>query len=225
MCVHTDASVEAHCHPGHALAPEGALRVHTVSVHTHPWSFTLVNVYAHAPTRVQQVSRFTDALEAPVFVDAQPVQAHVSDQALVLVLTVLAICRDLKASVADTVEASLGVHTAPVITDPTICHALVQISALGAGGGGLKPNRTLTDVGARCVQTFSVNTGVSITLIIVDALSSTVQPEAHVTLAPVPDGARHRDTPAVQTQVPVGLAHVGDVLRLDNHRAWWRLQR
>lgn len=89
--VHTDASVEPHRHPRHTLTPEGALRVHTVSVHAHPRSLTLINVYTHAPARVQQISRFTDAFETSIFIYAQPVQAHVSDQALVLVLTVLAI--------------------------------------------------------------------------------------------------------------------------------------
>lgn len=225
VCVDTDTSVQAHCHPRHALTPEGALGVHTVSVHAHPRSLTLINVYTHAPSGVQQIPRFTDALEAPIFIYAQPVQAHVSDQTLVLVLTVLAVCRDLKASVADTVEAPLSVHTAPVVTDSTVGHTLVQISALGPGGRGLKASGTLTDVGAGRVHTFSVHTGVSLALIVIDALSSTVQPEAHVTLTPVAEGAGHWDAPAVQTQVPVGLAHVGDVLSLDDHRSWLWLQR
>lgn len=69
-----------------------------------------------------------------------------------------------------------------------------------------------------------MNTRVSLTLIVIDALSASVQPEAHVTLAPVADGTGHRDTPAVQTEVPVGLAHVGDVLCLNYHRAWRWLQ-
>lgn len=41
--------------------------------------------YTHAPTAVQQESRFTDAFEAAVFVDTQSIEAHVSDQTLVLV--------------------------------------------------------------------------------------------------------------------------------------------
>lgn len=41
--------------------------------------------YTHAPAAVQQESRFADAFEAAVFVDAQPVKAHVPDQTLVLV--------------------------------------------------------------------------------------------------------------------------------------------
>lgn len=146
MRIHTDASVQSHCHPGHTLTPEGALGVHTVTVHAHPGSLTLINIYTHASTCVQQISRLADALEAPVFVYAQPIQAHVSDQTLVLVLTVLPICRDLKASVAHTVEAPLSVHTTPVVTDSTIRYALVQISALGPCGCGLEACRTLTDV-------------------------------------------------------------------------------
>lgn len=41
--------------------------------------------YTHAPAAVQQESRFADAFVAAVFVDAQPVKAHVPDQTLVLV--------------------------------------------------------------------------------------------------------------------------------------------
>lgn len=48
-----------------------------------------------------------------------------------------------------------------------------------------------------------------------EALSSVIQLEAHVALTAVPD-ARHGDTPAVLAEGAVGLAHVGDVLGLDN---------
>lgn len=50
-------------------------------VGTRLWKLT----YTHAPTAVQQESRFTDAFEAAVFVDTQSVKAHVPDQTLVLV--------------------------------------------------------------------------------------------------------------------------------------------
>lgn len=45
------------------------------------------------------------------------------------------------------------------------------------------------------------------------ALSSSIQPVSHVALAAISDPSRHGDTPAIQTEVAVGLAHVGDVLR------------
>lgn len=92
MCVNTDASIQAHCHPGHTLTAEGSLRVDAVAIHTHAWSLTLIDIYTHASTGVQQVSRFTDAFEAAVFIDTQSIEAHVPDQTLVLVLTVFAIC-------------------------------------------------------------------------------------------------------------------------------------
>ena len=43
------------------------------------------------------------------------------------------------------------------------------------------------------------------------ALSSPIQPESHVALAAISDPPGHGDTPAIQTEVAVGLAHVGDV--------------
>lgn len=92
MCVDADATIQAHGHPGHTLTAEGSLRVDTVSVHTHARSLTLINVYTHASTGVQQESRFTNAFEAAIFIDAQTIEAHVPDQTLVLVLAVFAIC-------------------------------------------------------------------------------------------------------------------------------------
>lgn len=44
-------------------------------------------------------------------------------------------------------------------------------------------------------------------------LSSPIQPVSHVALAAISDPSGHGDTPAIQTEVAVGLAHVGDVLR------------
>ena len=42
-------------------------------------------------------------------------------------LAVLPIGGDLKAGVADTVEAAVSVHTAPVVTDTTVSDAFIQI--------------------------------------------------------------------------------------------------
>lgn len=219
MCVDTDTPIQAHGHPSHTLAAEGALGVHTVAVHAHPWSLTLINVYTHASTGVQQESRFTDTFEASVFVDAQSIQTHVPDETFILILAVFAVCGDFKSSVAHTVETTLSVNAAAVVADTTICHTFIQISALGPGRRGLESSRTLADVRAWVVDTFSMSTWVSVTLIIIDALPPAVHLEAHVALTAVSD-AGHRDAPAVQTQVAIGLAHVGDVLSLDN---WWRL--
>lgn len=44
------------------------------------------------------------------------------------------------------------------------------------------------------------------------ALPSPIQPVAHVALAAISDPSRHGDTPAIYTEVAVGLAPVGDVL-------------
>lgn len=44
------------------------------------------------------------------------------------------------------------------------------------------------------------------------ALSSPIQPESHVALAAISDPPGRGDAPAVQTEVAVGLADVGDVL-------------
>lgn len=43
------------------------------------------HTYTHASTGVQQVSRFTDAFEAAIFIDTQSVEAHIPDQTLVLI--------------------------------------------------------------------------------------------------------------------------------------------
>lgn len=48
-----------------------------------------------------------------------------------------------------------------------------------------------------------------------NALSSSIQPEAHVALTPITNTG-HGNTPAIQAEVAVGLAHVGDILGLDN---------
>lgn len=47
------------------------------------------------------------------------------------------------------------------------------------------------------------------------ALSSSIQLEAHVALTTI-SNARHGDAPAIQAEVTEGLTHVGDVLREDN---------
>ena len=44
-----------------------------------------IRTYTHASACHQQEARFTDTFEAAVLVDTQPVQTHVSDQALILV--------------------------------------------------------------------------------------------------------------------------------------------
>ena len=44
---HTDAAIETHGQPGHALTPEGALGVDTVAVHAHPLGLALIDVYQH----------------------------------------------------------------------------------------------------------------------------------------------------------------------------------
>lgn len=91
MCVHADASVQAYGQPRHTLTAEGALRVDTAAVHTHPRSLTLIDVYTEASGWVQQVPRLTNALEAALLIDTHAIQTHIPDQAFVLVLAVLPI--------------------------------------------------------------------------------------------------------------------------------------
>lgn len=117
-------------------------------------------------------------------------------------------------------EAALGVYTAAIVADSTIRHTLIQVSALRPGCGGLESGGTLTDVRARGVHTLSVFTWAPLTFIRIDAFFPAVQPESHVALAAVPNTPRCGDAPAVQAEVAVGLAHVGDVLGLDNGRTW-----
>lgn len=133
MCVNTDPSIQAHCHPGHTLTAEGPVSVDAVAVHAHAWSLTFINVYTHASTGVKIESRFADAFEAAIFIDAQSIEAHVPDQTLIHVLTVFAILRNFKSSITDTVEAAFSVHTAAVVANTTVGHTLVQISALCLG--------------------------------------------------------------------------------------------
>lgn len=222
MCINTDPSIQAHCHPSHTLTAEGALRVDAVAVHTHAWSLTLINVYTHASIAVKQESRFADAFEATIIIDTQSIEAHVPDQTLVLVLTVFAVRCNLKSSIADTMEAAHSVHTAAVIADATVSNTLIQISALCPGCSSLESSRTLTDVRPWGVHTLSVCTWASLTFVIIQALSSSIQPEAHVALTTI-SNARHGDAPAIQAEVTEGLTHVGDVLREDNPGSWSRL--
>lgn len=172
MCVDTDAAIQTHGQTSHTLTPEGPLRIHTVAVHTDPWSLTLINVDTKAPGWVEQIAMFTNTFKASLVVDAHPIQTHVPDQTLIHVLTVLPVSRDLKAGVADTVEAPLSVHTPSVVTDTTVCHTLIQVSALGPGSSRLEASRTLAEVGSSRVHTLSVHTRVPRTLIIIDTLSS-----------------------------------------------------
>lgn len=113
-------------------------------------------------------------------------------------------------------EAALCVYTAAVVADTTIGNALIQISALRPGCSSLESNRTLTDIRAGGVHTVSMCTRVSLTFIIINALSPCIQLEAHVALTAITN-TRHGNTPAIQAEVTVGLAHVGDILGLDNN--------
>lgn len=122
-----------------------------------------------------------------------------------------------------------------------------ETSTLCPGCSALESSRTLTDVRPRGVHTLSMCTWISFTFIIIwkankrgsdtsiglmslklsahkkrktqltKALSSSIQPESHVALAAISDPSGHWDTPAIQTEVAVGLAHVGDVL---GKRTW-----
>lgn len=124
-------------------------------------------------------------------------------------------------------EAPLGVDTAAVVADPPVGHTLIQVSALCPGCGGLESSGTLADVRPRGVHTLPVFAWTFLAFIGVNALPSSVQLEAHVALTAITHAPRHGDAPAIQAEVAVGLAHVGDILGLDDDRTWsgqyWKL--
>lgn len=209
MCIYTHTPIQAYCQAWHALTSEGALCVHTASIHAHARSFTLINVKAEASSGVQVEARLADALEAAFLIHAHTILANIP-QALVLVLAVLSIRCEFKASIAHTVETAHRVDTASIVANAPIGHTLIQIYALCPGGCGLKARSTLAEVRASCVHTFAVHTWTPLTLVIVNALSTRVQFVAHVAFTAV--ALRCRDTATIDTEIDKVLAHVGDVL-------------
>lgn len=114
-------------------------------------------------------------------------------------------------------EAALSVNTAAIVADTPIGNTLIEISAFCPCGCSLEASRTLTEVGTSSVDTVPIDTRALLTLVIIYALSASVQSEAHVALTAVAPWGW--DAPPVQTQVTEHLAHVGqdaDVLCLDD---------
>lgn len=129
MGVNANTSVQSHREAWETLTPEGTFSVHASPVHTDPGCLTLVDVSAVAPVGRQLETGLANALEASVLVDAHAVQAHVPDAAFVHIFTVLAVCCHVKPSVTDTVEAAVRVDASPVVTDPSVLQAFVDVSA------------------------------------------------------------------------------------------------
>lgn len=131
-----------------------------------------------------------------------------------MINAVLSIWRDLKTSVADTLKASLCVDTAAVATHHSIHNTLINVNAGLFGGGSLVALMALAVVGSRCVDTVSIDTGITHTLIHIDTLPTNVLSVAHVALAAVACGCGN--AASVQTQVGEMFAHVDGVV----HRNW-----
>lgn len=92
-----------------------------------------------------------------------------------------------------------------MFTQSPCAHGFLSHSS--SSGKKTKKKSSDTFTGLMCLQ-LSTHKKTELT----KALSSSIQPVSHVALAAISDPSRHGDTPAIQTEVAVGLAHVGDVL-------------
>lgn len=220
MCVDTHTSIETHSQTWEALASVGAISVHTAPVHADPGGFTFIDIFAVAAVGCQLEARFANTLETPVFVNAHPVQTHVSDAALVHVFTVLSVPSDVEARITHAVEAAVCVDAAAVVADPAILQTLVNVSALGPGECALVASSAVAGVGALGVDTFSTSTGVLLTLVHIDALPADVQLEALVALTPV--AAWGWNAAPILTEIADQLTVVGNVER---QHPWWLTRR
>lgn len=210
MCVHTNSPIHINGQPWWTLAAKGALRVEAATIHTDARSQTLIDVRAVASIWREGKPRLADALEAAVLVDAHAVQTHVGGGALVMIDAVLSIRSELKASVADTLKASLSVDTAAVTTHHSVHNTLININAGLFGWSSLVSLVTLAVVRSRCVDTVSIDAGITNTLIHINTLPTNILPVTHVAFAAV--ARRSWDTTSVQTQVGEMFAHVNGVV-------------
>lgn len=135
---------------------------------------------------------------------------------------VLSIGSELKASVTDTLKASLRVDTAAIATHHSIHNALINIDAGLFGRGSLVALMTLAVVRSRCVDTVSIDTWITHTFIHINTLPTNILSVAHVALAAV---ARGRGNAAsVQTQVGEMFAYVNRVV-YRNRAYMWMVQK
>lgn len=123
---------------------------------------------------------------------------------------VLSIRSELKASVADTLKASFCVDTAAIATHHPIHNTLINIHAGLFGRGSLVALMTLAVVSSRCVDTVSIDTRITHTLIHINTLSTNILSVAHVALAAVACG--RGNAASIQTQVCEMFAHVNGVV-------------
>lgn len=210
MCVHTHSSVNIDSQTRRTLTAEGALRVDAAAVHANARCKTLVYVCAVSSIRCQRKARFAYALKAAILVDAHAVETHVGGGTLIVINAVLPIRSELKASVADTLKASLCVYTAAVATHYSIHYTLINVDAGLFGQSSLVTLMALAVVGSRCVDTVSISTWFTHTLIHIDTFSSDILSVAHVALAAVACGCGN--AASVQTQVGKMFAHIDTVI-------------
>lgn len=123
---------------------------------------------------------------------------------------VLSIRSELEASVADTLEASLCVDTASVATHHSIHNTFINIIAGLFGRGSLVALMALAVVPTRYVDTVSIDTRITHTLIHIDTLPTNILSVAHVALAAV--ARRCGNAASIQTEVGEMFAHVDGVV-------------
>lgn len=123
-----------------------------------------------------------------------------------MIHAVLPVRSELEAGVADALEASLGVHTAAITTHHSVHNTLINIHAGLFRGGSLVTLMALALISSRCVDTVSVDTRITHTLIHIDTLPADVLSVSHVALAAV--ALQGGDAASVQTQVGEMFAHV-----------------
>lgn len=208
--VHTNSPVHVDGQTRWALAAEGALRVDAASVHAYAGCLTLVDVSAVAPVGCECETGLADALKAAVLVDAHAVQTHVGGGTLVVIDAVLSIRSEFKSGIADALKASFGVDAAAVATHHSVHNTLIDVNASLFGRSSLVPLMTLAVVRARCVDTISINTGVTHTLIDIDAFPTNVLSVAHVAFTAV--ACRRWDAASIQAQVGKVFAHIDGVI-------------
>lgn len=129
-----------------------------------------------------------------------------------MINAVLSIGCELKASVADTLKASFCVHTAAVATHH-IHHTLIDIIADLLGGISLVALMALAVVRSRCVDTVSIDTWITHTLIHINTLPTDILFEAHVAFTAVVCGCGN--AASIQTQVSEMFAHVNGLIERD----------
>lgn len=92
MRVNTYTSIHTHSQAGRTVTAEGPFVVDAVPIHADARGLALVHVCAVAAIWSQDKAWLAHALEAAIFIDTHPVQAHVGRCTFIVVNTVFSIC-------------------------------------------------------------------------------------------------------------------------------------